>query len=81
VRALAQLQPGMDWRMNIADARYALSLQAVAVTAGCMHVQLQRDFYAKMDAANVDLKAFTDDFYFKLTCSAGACINGKPHGY
>jgi pyruvate formate lyase activating enzyme len=34
-----------------------------------MHDQPRRDFYAKMDAANVDLKAFTDDFYFKLTGS------------
>ncbi|MGZ8271903.1 MAG: AmmeMemoRadiSam system radical SAM enzyme, partial [Methylophilus sp.] len=29
--------------------------------------QARREFYAKIDAANVDLKAFTDDFYFKLT--------------
>ena len=34
-----------------------------------MREQPRRDFYAKMDAANVDLKAFTDDFYFKLTGS------------
>jgi len=39
------------------------------VTAGYMHDQARRDFYARMDAANVDLKAFTDDFYFKLTGS------------
>src|SRR6185436_18777335 len=25
------------------------------------------EFYKKIDAANVDLKAFTDDFYFKQT--------------
>ena len=29
----------------------------------------RREFYAKMDAANVDLKGFTDEFYFKL-CGA-----------
>jgi pyruvate formate lyase activating enzyme len=39
-------------------------VQAVAVTAGYMHAEPRREFYAKMDAANVDLKAFTDDFYF-----------------
>jgi pyruvate formate lyase activating enzyme len=38
----------------------------VAVTAGYIHPEPRREFYAKMDAANVDLKAFTDDFYFKL---------------
>jgi len=34
-----------------------------------MHDQARREFYAKMDAANVDLKAFTEDFYIKLTGS------------
>jgi pyruvate formate lyase activating enzyme len=41
----------------------------VAVTAGYIHDAPRREFYAKMDAANVDLKAFTDEFYFKL-CAA-----------
>ena len=41
----------------------------MAVTAGYIHEQPRREFFAKMDAANVDLKAFTDDFYFKLTGS------------
>jgi pyruvate formate lyase activating enzyme len=31
-----------------------------------MHLPAAREFYAKMDAANVDLKAFTEDVYFKL---------------
>ncbi|MFN7887633.1 MAG: AmmeMemoRadiSam system radical SAM enzyme, partial [Betaproteobacteria bacterium] len=39
----------------------------VAVTAGYIHEVPRREFFARMDAANVDLKAFTDDFYFKLT--------------
>jgi pyruvate formate lyase activating enzyme len=34
-----------------------------------MHAQPREDFYTKMDAANVDLKAFTDDFYVKQTGS------------
>jgi len=32
-----------------------------------MHAAPRREFYAKMDAANVDLKAFTEDFYHHLT--------------
>ena len=32
-----------------------------------MHDQARRDFYAKMDAANVDLKGFTESFYFQQT--------------
>jgi len=56
-----------EYAMDVADACHARGLQAVAVTAGYMHAVPRRDFYAKMDAANVDLKAFTEDFYFKLT--------------
>jgi pyruvate formate lyase activating enzyme len=58
-----------EYAMDVADACHARGVSAVAVTAGYMHDQARRDFYAKMDAANVDLKAFTDDFYFKLTGS------------
>lgn len=58
-----------EYAMDVADACHGRGIQAVAVTAGYMHAQPRRDFYAKMDAANVDLKAFTDDFYFKLTGS------------
>jgi pyruvate formate lyase activating enzyme len=39
----------------------------VAVTAGYMHDRGPPRFYADMDAANVDLKAFTEDFYYHLT--------------
>jgi len=56
-----------EYAMDVADACHARGVQTVAVTAGYMHDQARRDFYAKMDAANVDLKAFTEDFYFKLT--------------
>jgi pyruvate formate lyase activating enzyme len=55
--------------MDTADACHAIGVQTVAVTAGYMHLPAARQFYAKMDAANVDLKAFSDDFYFKL-CAA-----------
>jgi len=58
-----------EYAMDVADACHALGVQTVAVTAGYMHDLARRDFYAKMDAANVDLKAFTEDFYFKLTGS------------
>ena len=58
-----------EYAMDIADACHARGVETVAVTAGYMHDAPRREFYAKMDAANVDLKAFTDDFYFKL-CGA-----------
>jgi pyruvate formate lyase activating enzyme len=54
-----------EYAMDTADACHALGIKTVAVTAGYMHLPAAREFYAKMDAANVDLKAFTDKFYFK----------------
>lgn len=59
----------MEYAMDTADACHALDIKTVAVTAGYMHLEPAREFYSKMDAANVDLKAFTDAFYFKL-CGA-----------
>jgi len=58
-----------EYAIDTALACHALGVQTVAVTAGYMHAEARRDFYAHIDAANVDLKAFTDDFYFKLTGS------------
>ncbi|NWG30590.1 MAG: AmmeMemoRadiSam system radical SAM enzyme [Rhodocyclaceae bacterium] len=55
-----------EYAMDTADACHALGIKTVAVTAGFMHLGPAREFYAKMDAANIDLKAFTDEFYFKL---------------
>jgi pyruvate formate lyase activating enzyme len=52
-----------EYAMDTADACHALGLKTVAVTAGYMHAGPAKEFFAKMDAANVDLKAFTDDFY------------------
>ena len=58
-----------EYAMDVADACHTLGVQTVAVTAGYIHAQPRREFFAHMDAANVDLKAFTEDFYFKLTGS------------
>jgi pyruvate formate lyase activating enzyme len=58
-----------EYAMDTADACHARGLKTVAVTAGYITELARGDFYAKMDAANVDLKGFTDDFYVKL-CGA-----------
>ena len=55
-----------EYAMDTADACRSLGLHSVAVTAGYMHAAPRREFYARMDAANVDLKGFTDDFYYKI---------------
>ena len=56
-----------EYAMDVADACRALGVRSVAVTAGYMHAEPRRAFYAKMDAANIDLKGFTEDFYFRQT--------------
>lgn len=56
-----------EYAMDVADACRERGVQSVAVSAGYMHAAPRAGFYAKMDAANIDLKAFTEDFYFKLT--------------
>ena len=56
-----------EYAMDVADACHDLGVQTVAVTAGYIGEAARREFFAKMDAANVDLKAFTEDFYYKLT--------------
>ncbi|HEX8703276.1 MAG TPA: AmmeMemoRadiSam system radical SAM enzyme, partial [Myxococcaceae bacterium] len=58
-----------EYAMDVADACHERGIQTVAVTAGYIHPQARREFYAKMDAANVDLKAFTEDFYHRVTFS------------
>jgi pyruvate formate lyase activating enzyme len=56
-----------EYAIDTAHACHAHGIHTVAVTSGYIHAEPRREFYAVMDAANVDLKAFTDDFYFKLT--------------
>jgi len=56
-----------EYAMDTADECHKRGIKTVAVTAGYMRDQARREFYAKMDAANVDLKGFTDEFYVKLT--------------
>ncbi|MEZ4294730.1 MAG: AmmeMemoRadiSam system radical SAM enzyme [Polyangiaceae bacterium] len=58
-----------EYAMDTADACHAQGIATVAVTAGYIHPAPRREFFSKIDAANVDLKAFTEDFYRKLTAS------------
>jgi pyruvate formate lyase activating enzyme len=58
-----------EYAADVADACHEQGIKAIAVTAGYMCPEPRTDFYAHMDAANVDLKAFTDDFYHRV-CAA-----------
>ena len=54
-----------EYAIDTAEACHRHGVKTVAVTAGYMHGEPAGEFYAAMDAANVDLKAFTDDFYVR----------------
>ncbi|MBF0178248.1 MAG: AmmeMemoRadiSam system radical SAM enzyme [Magnetococcales bacterium] len=56
----------MEYAMDVAQAGHALGIQSVAVTAGYMQDAAREAFYRHMDAANVDLKAFSERFYRRL---------------
>jgi pyruvate formate lyase activating enzyme len=59
----------MEYAVDTAIACHKLNIKTVAVTAGYICPDPRRDFFAHMDAANVDLKAFTEGFYRNL-CGA-----------
>jgi len=58
-----------EYAIDTAKACRELGIATIAVTAGYMMPEPRREFYQWMDAANVDLKAFTEDFYRHITYS------------
>ncbi|MDH5306438.1 MAG: AmmeMemoRadiSam system radical SAM enzyme [Myxococcales bacterium] len=59
----------LEYAIETARACRARGVASVAVTAGYVCDAPRREFFAEMDAANVDLKAFTETFYHKI-CGA-----------
>jgi pyruvate formate lyase activating enzyme len=55
-----------EYAMDTAQACRERGVKTVAVTAGYITGEARPEFYRHMDAANVDLKAFTDGFYRRL---------------
>src|SRR5262245_43866584 len=58
-----------EYAIDTAKACHAAGVKNVAVTAGYITPVARGPFYEHMDAANVDLKAFTEEFYYKITYS------------
>jgi pyruvate formate lyase activating enzyme len=58
-----------EYAIDIAIACRELDIKTVAVTAGYIMPDPRKEFFAHMDAANIDLKAFTPGFY-KSLCGA-----------
>jgi len=57
----------MEYAIDVAQACHELGIKAISVTAGYMCDEPRRELYKYMDAANVDLKAFTEQFYKQIT--------------
>ncbi len=56
-----------EYAIDTAAACHEHGISTVAVTAGYIDAEPRRDLFSTIDAANVDLKAFTDEFYFRTT--------------
>lgn len=59
-----------EYAMDTADACREIGVYPVAKTAGYITDEARPEFYKHMDAANVDLKAFTESFYKNVTLGA-----------
>ena len=57
----------LEYAVDVADACRARGIKAIAVTAGYIGDEPRRELFAHIDAANVDLKAFTEDFYHRVS--------------
>jgi pyruvate formate lyase activating enzyme len=64
----------LEYAVDVASACSERGVRAVAVTAGYVRDRPRRELFASMDAANVDLKAFTETFYKKVTAAALAPV-------
>ena len=59
----------LEYAADVADACHEVGVAAIAVTAGYICPEPRRDLYGHLDALNVDLKGFTEEFY-RHVCGA-----------
>jgi pyruvate formate lyase activating enzyme len=58
-----------EYAIDVADACHEHDIKTVAVSAGYVMPEPRIEFYKHIDAVNIDLKAFTEDFYHRITGS------------
>lgn len=58
-----------EYVMDVSRLAHSENIKTVAVTAGYVEGPKRRDFFSVMDAANIDLKGFTEEFYSR-NCGA-----------
>jgi len=56
-----------EYAIDVAKACHELGIYTVAVSSGYVCEEPREEFYEVMDAANIDLKSFSEEFYHKLT--------------
>ncbi len=56
----------LEYAIDVATACREVGVSTVAVTAGYVDPKPRAQFFSEMDAANVDLKAFSERFYHKI---------------
>ena len=59
----------LEYAVDVAQACHERGIKTVAVSAGYISAEPRVEFFRHMDAANIDLKSFTESFYKKL-CSS-----------
>ena len=57
----------LEYALDVAAACREVGVKTVAVTAGYVCEEPRRELFGSLDAANVDLKAFSEDFYHRIT--------------
>jgi len=56
----------MEYAIDVAIAAKAHDLKSIAVSAGYICDEPRKEFFQHIDAANIDLKAFSENFYHKI---------------
>ena len=59
----------LEYAIDVAQAARERGVRSVAVTAGYISAEPRAELFAHMDAANIDLKGFTEEFYRRV-CGA-----------
>ena len=60
----------LEYAVDVAAACREAGLKTVAVTAGYITADARKELFGVMDATNIDLKGFTEDFYRTLCTAA-----------
>ena len=64
----------LEYAVDVAEACHARGIKTVTVSAGYIMEEPRAEFYQHIDAANIDLKAFTEDFYHRLCTGSLAAV-------